>query len=302
MIYNNITETIGKTPLVEIFKDENDTRILAKLEYFNPGGSVKDRIALAMITDAEKKGILNKNSVIIEPTSGNTGIGLALVCAAKGYKIILVMPEGMSIERRKILQAYGAELVLVATGGMQASIEKAKELASEIKNSFIPQQFENLANPEVHRKTTALEIWEDTKGEIDIFVSAIGTGGTITGTSEVLKQRKNSIKVIAVEPIDSAVLSGGNPGPHQIQGIGAGFVPRVLNTGIYDEIAKVGIEETINASKKIAKENGIFVGISSGAALHVAFEQAKRPENTGKTIVVILPDTGERYLSTVMFD
>ena len=300
MIYNSITETIGKTPLVEIYKDENGTRILAKLEFFNPGGSVKDRIALAMINDAESKGLINKNTVIVEPTSGNTGIGLALVCASKGYKLILSMPESMSIERRKILKAYGAEIVLTPAGeGMNGSINKAKELSAKIENSFIPQQFENIANPEAHRKTTALEIWDDTNGEVGVFVSAIGTGGTITGTSEVLKQKNKDIKIVAVEPADSPVLSGGKPGPHKIQGIGAGFIPKILNTKIYDEVVTVTNEEAILASREIAKTKGVFVGISSGSALHAAYEQAKLEENKGKIIVAILPDNGERYLSTM---
>jgi len=300
MIFKNITETIGKTPLVEVFKNEEGTRILAKLEFFNPGGSVKDRIALAMINDAEKQKLINKETIIIEPTSGNTGIGLALVCASRGYKLKLTMPESMSVERRKILQAYGAEIILTpASGGMKASIAKAKELSAEIENSFIPQQFENTANPDAHRNTTALEIWEDTEGKVDVFVSAIGTGGTITGTSEVLKQKNPNIKIVAVEPKDSAILSGGEPGPHKIQGIGAGFVPTILNTDIFDEIVVVENEEAISTSKNIASEKGVFVGISSGAALFAAYSQAKLEENKGKTIVVILPDTGERYLSTL---
>lgn len=300
MIYNSITETIGKTPLVEIYKDKDGTKILAKLEFFNPGGSVKDRIALAMINDAESKGLINKNTVVIEPTSGNTGIGLALVCASRGYKLILAMPESMSLERRKILKAYGAEIILTpASEGMKGSINKAKELSSEIENSFIPQQFENPANPNAHRKTTALEIWEDTNGIVDIFVSAIGTGGTITGNSEVLKEKNKDIKIVAVEPKGSPVLSGGKPGPHKIQGIGAGFIPKILNTDIFDEVVTVSNEEAFLASKNIAKDKGIFVGPSSGSALHTAFGQAKLEENKGKTIVVILPDTGERYLSTM---
>lgn len=300
MIYNNITETIGKTPLVEIYNDENGTRILAKLEFFNPGGSVKDRVALSMINDAEKNGLINKDTVIIEPTSGNTGIGLALVCASRGYKLILAMPESMSLERRKILKAYGAEIMLTpASEGMKGSISRAKELSSEIENSFIPQQFENSANPDAHRKTTALEIWNDTEGKVGVFVSAIGTGGTITGNSEVLKEKNKNIKIVAVEPKDSPVLSGGNPGPHKIQGIGAGFIPKILNTDIFDEIVTVSNEEAFLASKNIAIDKGVFVGPSSGSALHAAFGQAKLVENKGKTIVVILPDTGERYLSTM---
>jgi len=300
MIYSSITETIGKTPLVEIYKDDNGTRILAKLEFFNPGGSVKDRIALAMINDAESKGFINKDTVVIEPTSGNTGIGLALVCASRGYKLILTLPESMSIERRKILKAYGAEIVLTpASEGMNGSIKKAKELSAEIENSFIPQQFENLANPEAHRRTTALEIWNDIDGKVDVFISAIGTGGTITGTSEVLKEKNKDIKIVAVEPTDSPVLSGGKPGPHKIQGIGAGFIPKILNTDIFTEIVQVTNDEAISASRDIAKNKGIFVGISSGSALHASYLQAKLEENKGKTIVVILPDTGERYLSTM---
>ena len=300
MIYSSITETIGKTPLVEIYKDENGTRILAKLEFFNPGGSVKDRVALAMINDAESKGFINKDTVVIEPTSGNTGIGLALVCASRGYKLILTLPESMSIERRKILKAYGAEIILTpASEGMNGSIKKAEELSAEIDNSFIPQQFENLANPEAHRRTTALEIWNDIDGKVDVFISAIGTGGTITGTSEVLKEKNKDIKIVAVEPSDSPVLSGGKPGPHKIQGIGAGFIPKILNTDIFTEIVQVTNDEAILASRDIAKNKGIFVGISSGSALHASYLQAKLEENKGKTIVVILPDTGERYLSTM---
>ncbi|MEN8138214.1 MAG: cysteine synthase A [Bacteroidota bacterium] len=298
MIYKNITETIGKTPLVEIYSDDRGTRILAKLEYFNPGGSVKDRIALAMIDDAEKKGLLNKDSVIIEPTSGNTGIGLALVAAAKGYKVIFTLPESMSVERRKVLEAYGAELVLTpASGGMRASIAKAEEIAGNTKNSFMPQQFLNPSNPDAHRRTTALEIWEDTKGSVDVFISGVGTGGTITGVSEILKQKKQSIEVIAVEPEGSPVLSGGKPGQHKIQGIGAGFIPNVLNTDIYNEVVTVVDEDAINASRKLARNNGIFVGISSGAALHIAYQKIADDEYNGKKIVVLLPDTGERYLS-----
>lgn len=303
MIYNSITDTIGNTPMVEIYKDEKGTKILAKLEYFNPGSSVKDRIALAMINDAEEKGFLNKDTVIVEPTSGNTGIGLALICAAKKYKIILTMPESMSIERRKILLAYGAEIVLTpASEGMGGAIKKASEIAAGIKNSFIPQQFDNPSNPETHKKTTAKEIWKDTNGEIDIFISGVGTGGTITGVSAFLREKKKNTTIIAVEPIDSPVLSGGKPGPHKIQGIGAGFIPKVLNTKAYSHIATVSNDDAVTAARNLAKDTGIFVGISSGSALHVAFEQAKKEENLGKTIVVVLPDTGERYLSTVLFE
>ena len=299
MIYKNIIDTIGKTPLVEIYNDEFDTKILAKLEYFNPGGSVKDRVALSMINDAEKQGLINKDTVIIEPTSGNTGIGLALVCASRGYKLKLTMPESMSVERRKILQAYGAGIVLTPAGkGMKGSIAKAIELSSKIENSFIPQQFENPSNPEAHRNTTALEIWKETEGKVDVFVSSVGTGGTLTGTSEVLKQNNPNIKIVAVEPTDSAVISGDNPGPHKIQGIGAGFIPSILNLDIIDEVAKVKSEDAIATSKKLAKEKGIFVGISSGSALYAAYEQAMKEDNKGKIIVVILPDGGERYLST----
>ncbi len=298
MIFKDITETIGRTPLVEVYKDEYGTRVLAKLEFFNPGGSVKDRVALSLINDAEKRGLINSDTTIIEPTSGNTGIGLALVCASKGYKLILAMPESMSEERRKILKAYGAEIVLTsAKEGMKGSISKAEELSLEIENSFIPQQFENSANPNAHRKSTALEIWDDTKGKVDVFVSAVGTGGTITGVSEVLKQKNKDIKIVAVEPEKSPVLSGGNPGSHKIQGIGAGFIPEILNTDIIDEVVTVSNEEAISTTRKIAISDGIFVGISSGAALFSAFFQAKLEQNRGKTIVVILPDSGERYLS-----
>ena len=298
MIFKDITETIGRTPLVEVYKDEYGTRVLAKLEFFNPGGSVKDRVALSLINDAENRGLINLDTTIIEPTSGNTGIGLALVCASKGYKLILAMPKSMSEERRKILKAYGAEIVLTpAKEGMKGSISKAEELSLEIENSFIPQQFENSANPNAHRKSTALEIWDDTKGKVDVFVSAVGTGGTITGVSEVLKQKNKDIKIVAVEPENSAVLSGGNPGSHKIQGIGAGFIPEILNTDIIDEVVIVSNEEAISTTTEIAISDGIFVGISSGATLFSAFAQAKLELNRGKTIVVILPDSGERYLS-----
>lgn len=303
-IAKNITELIGRTPLVRLNKisDDSETEVLAKLEYFNPLGSVKDRIGLAMIEAAEEQGLINKETVIIEPTSGNTGIALAYISAVKGYRCILVMPDTMSIERRKLLKAFGAELVLTeGVKGMKGAIAKAKELATETKNSFIPQQFNNPANPEVHKKTTAEEIWYDTEEKVDIVISGIGTGGTITGISEVLKERKPSLVSIAVEPEASPVLSGGSPSPHKIQGIGAGFVPEVLNTAIYDEIMTITNEEAFDASRQVAKEEGILVGISSGAAIAAAKRAANRPENKGKTIVAILPDTGERYLSTSLF-
>ncbi|ACM60709.1 cysteine synthase A [Caldicellulosiruptor bescii] len=305
MIYNSIVELIGKTPLVRLNKlsKDLDAEIVAKIEYFNPGGSVKDRIGLAMIEDAEKRGLINKETVIVEPTSGNTGIALAMVCAVKGYKLILTMPETMSIERRKLLRAYGAQIVLTpGEKGMKGAIEKAFEIYNSTPNAFMPQQFENLSNPEIHRKTTALEIWNDTNGKIDIFVAGVGTGGTITGVGEVLKEKKPSVKVVAVEPYDSAVLSGEKPRPHKIQGIGAGFVPKVLNTKIYDQIVKVKAEDAYEMSRYLAREEGILVGISSGAALYGALEVAKKQENKKKMIVVLLPDTGERYLSTDLFD
>lgn len=305
-IYKNVAELIGKTPLLELSNTEKELKlkstVLAKLEYFNPAGSVKDRVALEMIEDAEQKGVLKKGSVIIEPTSGNTGIGLASVAAAKGYRLIITMPETMSVERRKLISAYGAELVLTdGAKGMNGAIEKAEELAKEIPDSIVAGQFVNPANPEAHRKTTGPEIWEDTDGKVDILVSGVGTGGTITGTGEYLKSKNPNIKVIAVEPADSPVLSGGKAGAHGLQGIGAGFVPEVLNTEIFDKIITVSSDEAYEASRSLAKCEGILVGISSGAALHAAIEIAKREENADKTIVVILPDTGDRYLSTELF-
>lgn len=303
-IYNNITETIGKTPLVRLNSiNKSQATVLVKLEAFNPGGSVKDRIANAMITAAEKEGRLTKDTVIIEPTSGNTGIGLALVSAAKGYRLILTMPESMSVERRKILKAYGAELVLTpATEGMKGAIAKAEELAKEYPDHFIPQQFQNKANPEIHRQTTALEIWEDTNGEVDLFVAGVGTGGTITGVSEILKSKNPVIKTYAVEPVGSPVLSGGNPGPHKIQGIGAGFVPDILNTGSYNDVIQIDESAAVETARELARTEGIFVGISSGAALTAALKLADKDENKGKTIVALLPDTGERYFSTILFE
>ncbi|MBP7552598.1 MAG: cysteine synthase A [Spirochaetes bacterium] len=304
-VAKNITELIGKTPLVQINKLNSgySSKIYAKLEMFNPLSSVKDRIGLAMIENAEKERLIDKNTVIIEPTSGNTGIALAYICAIKGYKLILTMPDTMSVERRKLLKVFGAELVLTeGAKGMNGAIAKAEELTQSIPNSFIPQQFKNPANPEIHRKTTAIEIWEDTDGSVDIFVAGVGTGGTITGVAEILKKKKSSVKIVAVEPASSPVLSGGNPGPHKLQGIGAGFVPDTLNTKIYDEIIKVENEDAGKISRLLAKEEGILVGISSGAAMRAALEVAQREENKGKTIVVLLPDTGERYLSTWLFE
>ena len=305
-IYTSADQLIGKTPLLELTHIEETeglkARLLVKLEYFNPAGSVKDRIAKAMIDDAEAKGYLKEGSVIIEPTSGNTGIGLASVAAARGYRIIIVMPETMSVERRQLMKAYGAELVLTeGAKGMKGAIAKAEELANEIPNSFIPGQFVNPANPAAHRATTGPEIWKDTDGKVDIFVAGVGTGGTITGVGEYLKSQNPDMKVVAVEPASSAVLSTGVAGAHKIQGIGAGFVPKVLNTGIYDEIITVTNEDAFAAGKYIGKKEGILVGISSGAAAWAAMELAKRPENEGKTIVALLPDTADRYLSTPLF-
>jgi cysteine synthase A len=305
-IAKNLTDLIGNTPLLELTnynsKSGVGAKVIAKLEYFNPLSSVKDRIAFAMVSDAEEKGLLKEGSVIIEPTSGNTGVGLAFVAAARGYRIILTMPETMSIERRNLLKALGAELVLTpGPEGMKGAIGKAEELAKTIPNAFIPQQFNNPANPAIHKKTTAEEIWKDTDGQVDVFIAGVGTGGTVTGVGEALKAKNPNIKVIAVEPFDSPVLSGGKPGPHKIQGIGAGFVPEVFNAGIIDEIIKVKNEEAFETSRKVAKTEGLLVGISSGAALFAATELSKREEFKGKNIVVLLPDTGERYLSTPLF-
>jgi len=303
-IFEDITKTIGNTPLVKLNRiaEGINATILVKIESFNPLSSVKDRIGIALIEDAEKKGLLRKDSVIIEPTSGNTGIALAFVAAAKGYKLILTMPETMSIERRQLLKIFGAELVLTeGPKGMKGAIEKAEELAKKTPNSFIPQQFNNPANPEIHRRTTAEEIWNDTDGKVDILVSGVGTGGTITGIAEVIKKRKKTFKAIAVEPDSSPVLSGGKPSPHKIQGIGAGFIPEVLNREIIDEIIRVKDNDAGETARRLAKSDGILAGISGGAALWAALEVAKRKENEGKVIVVILPDTGERYLSTWLF-
>ena len=305
-IYTSADQLIGKTPLLElthIEKEEKlEARLLAKLEYFNPAGSVKDRIAKAMIDDAEAKGLLKEGSVIIEPTSGNTGIGLAAVAAARGYRIIIVMPETMSVERRQLMKAYGAELVLTeGAKGMKGAIAKAEELAKEIPGAFIPGQFVNPANPAAHRASTGPEIWADTDGKVDLFVAGVGTGGTITGVGEYLRQQNPAVRIVAVEPASSPVLSRGTAGAHKIQGIGAGFVPEVLNTAVYDEVIAVKNEDAFAAGRRIGRSEGVLVGISSGAALHAAIELAKRPENKGKTIVALLPDTGDRYLSTELF-
>ncbi|MCI5500849.1 MAG: cysteine synthase A [Lachnospiraceae bacterium] len=305
-IAKQLTELIGNTPLLELsnYEEENNlkAKIIGKLEYFNPLGSVKDRVAYAMIEQGIKDGKINKDTVIIEPTSGNTGIGLAFVTASKGLHLILTMPDTMSVERRKIVSALGAEIVLTpGRDGMKGAIKRAEELKEEYGNAFIPQQFENEANPDIHKKTTAQEIWNDTDGEVDIFISAVGTGGTVTGTGLGLKEKKPDVKVVAVEPASSPVLSGGQPGPHKIQGIGAGFVPDVLQMDVLDEIIKVENEDAFETSRKVAKSDGLLVGISSGAAIYAATELAKRPENEGKNIVVLLPDTGERYLSTSLF-
>lgn len=305
-IYQTITDLIGKTPLLELVNIEKaynlEAKIIAKLEYFNPAGSVKDRVAKAMVDDAEAKGLLKVGSVIIEPTSGNTGIGLASVAAARGYRLIITMPETMSIERRNLMRAYGAEVVLTdGTKGMSGAIKKAEELAKEIPDSFIPSQFSNPANPKAHENSTGIEIWEDTDGKVDIFVSAVGTGGTVSGTGKYLKSKNPDIKVVAVEPTGSPVISGGKAGSHKIQGIGAGFIPETLDMNIFDEVIQVTDEDAFSQGRQIVKSEGVLVGISSGAALQAGIELAKRPENKGKNIVVLFPDTGERYLSTLMF-
>lgn len=311
-IAKNLTELVGHTPLLQLSRIEKElglkAHIYAKLESLNPGRSVKDRVALALIEDAEQRGVLDKNTTIIEPTSGNTGIGLALVAAIRGYRLILTMPDAMSVERRTLLRALGAELVLTpAFEGMSGAIRKAQELAHDIERSkhgraFIPQQFENLANPEVHRRTTAEEIWEDTDGQVDFFVAGIGTGGTITGVGQVLREANPQVKIVAVEPQGSSVLSGGRPGPHKLQGIGAGFVPKILDTNVYDEIIRIKDEDAFTAGRLLATHDGVLAGVSSGAALAAALKVARRPENEGKHIVVLLPDTGERYLSTQLFN
>lgn len=305
-IASSLTDLIGNTPLLELsnYNQANGltARLVAKLEYFNPAGSVKDRIGYAMIKDAEEKGLMKENSVIIEPTSGNTGIALAFVAAARGYRLILTMPETMSVERRNLLQALGAELVLTpGPNGMPGAIAKAEELSTQIENAFMPQQFKNSANPAIHRQTTGVEIWNDTDGAVDVFVAGVGTGGTVTGVGELLKSKKAGIQIVAVEPFDSPVLSGGKPGPHRIQGIGAGFVPDVFNREIIDEIFQVKNEDAFNTARSLSKHEGLLVGISAGAAAFAATQIAKRPENQGKTIVVLMPDTGERYLSTPLF-
>ena len=306
-IYTSAQQLIGKTPLLELVNLEKklglEAKVVAKLEYLNPAGSVKDRVAAEMIEQAEQSGALREGSVIIEPTSGNTGIGLAAVAAAKGYRTIIVMPDTMSVERRQLMAAYGAELVLSeGAKGMNGAIAKAEELAAQIPGSFIPGQFTNPANPDAHRKTTCPEIWEDTDGGVDIFVAGVGTGGTITGVGEYLKSKKPGVKIVAVEPADSPVLSGGAAGPHKLQGIGAGFVPKTLNTAVYDEILQITTEQAFDAARQIGRSEGVLVGISSGAAAAAAITLAKRPENRGKTIVVLLPDTGDRYLSTPLFE
>ena len=306
-IYNSVSDLVGGTPLLRLNNIEKEfdlkAELLVKLEYFNPAGSVKDRVAKSMIEDAEERGLLKDGATIIEPTSGNTGIGLASIGASKGYKVILTMPDTMSVERRNILKSYGAEIVLTeGSKGMKGAIEKAEELAAQIEGSFLAGQFVNPANPKVHNETTGPEILEDTDGKVDIFIASVGTGGTITGTGEYLKSKSQNIKVIAVEPEDSPVLSGGNPGPHKIQGIGAGFIPEILNTGVFDEVYKASADESFDASKTLAKLEGISTGISSGAALSCGINEAKKPENEGKTIVVILPDSGDRYYSTPLFE
>ncbi len=303
-IFDDITQTIGRTPLVRLNRltEGLEAEVVVKCEFFNPMGSVKDRIGVNMIDEAERSGKLTKGAVIIEPTSGNTGIALAFVAAARGYRLILTMPDTMTIERRNILKALGAELVLTAgSGGMKAAIEKAEELVRSTPNSFMPQQFKNPANPEIHRRTTAEEIWEDTGGRIDILVSGVGTGGTVTGVSQVIRQRRPGFRAVAVEPVESPVLSGGSPGPHKIQGIGAGFRPDVLDMGVVDEVVKVSSDQALQAARRLAREEGIFAGISSGAAVHAALEVARRPESRGKLIVVVLPDLGDRYLSHPLY-